>query len=169
MKINDGIVFPGEIRQVPICKGSTYCEEVESYPENAVNEAIQRNGRVSVVRINKNIIIMKLIMFYINNVEQVIFPQSAENKNNEWKFIANQENFKQGIRIEKCSKESSSCSVIGGLAEGYKTSCKQKYVYRELASILTDGTVVPDTFRFPSSCCCHVSFSGNPHSRIDVS
>lgn len=34
--------------------------------------------------------------------EQIIFPQSAENKDNEWKFIANQKNFKQGIRIEKC-------------------------------------------------------------------
>lgn len=34
--------------------------------------------------------------------EQIIYPQSAENKDNEWKFIANQKNFKQGIRIEKC-------------------------------------------------------------------
>lgn len=66
------------------------------------------------------------------------------------------------------SKERHSCSIIGGLAEGYKTTCKQKYVYRQLASVQTDGKIVPDTFRFPSSCCCHVSFNGNTFARMGV-
>lgn len=39
---------------------------------------------------------------YLLFKEQVIYPQSAENKNNEWKYIANQDNFKQGIRVERC-------------------------------------------------------------------
>lgn len=34
--------------------------------------------------------------------ERVIFPKSAMNKDNEWKYVANQENFKQGIRVEIC-------------------------------------------------------------------
>lgn len=34
--------------------------------------------------------------------EHLIFPQSGENKNNQWKFIVNQDNFKQGVHIEKC-------------------------------------------------------------------
>lgn len=73
-------------------------------------------------------------------------------------------------RIRFCvrSNENVSCSMIGGSAEGYKTSCKQKYVYRQLASVLSDGTVVPDTFRFPSSCCCHASFTANPYTRMGI-
>lgn len=44
--LSDGkIVFPGEeIRlQVPSCKGTTYCETVDSYPEDLVNNAIRVN------------------------------------------------------------------------------------------------------------------------------
>lgn len=67
-----------------------------------------------------------------------------------------------------CSKENASCSVIGGFAEGYKTSCTQKYVYRQLASVQANSSIVQDTFRFPSSCCCHVSFTASPYTRIGV-
>lgn len=51
-------------------------------------------------------------------------------------------------------------------AEGYKTSCKQKYIYRELVAMSASGQIVKDQFSFPSSCCCHVKFTGNPHLRI---
>lgn len=64
--------------------------------------------------------------------------------------------------------DGASCSVIGEIAAGYKTVCKQKYIYRELASVLEDGSIVPDSFRFPSSCCCHAVFTGNPFTRMGV-
>lgn len=62
--------------------------------------------------------------------------------------------------------EGASCNVISEIAAGYKTVCKQKYIYRELASVLEDGSIVPDSFRFPSSCCCHAVFTGNPFTRM---
>ncbi|KZC07439.1 Protein spaetzle, partial [Dufourea novaeangliae] len=158
------IVFPEDFDRVPVCKGSTYCEKVDSYPENIVTNAIQQNeslrylAGVDVVSdIAQRIDVMDDVPLCVSS-EQVIFPQTAENKDNQWKYIANQENFKQGVRIEKCNKENTRCSVIGGPGEGYKTSCRQKYVYRQLAAVLSDGTVIPDTFKFPSSCCCHVTF-----------
>ncbi|KOC70607.1 Protein spaetzle [Habropoda laboriosa] len=166
---SDGkIVFPDETKPVPVCKESTFCERVDTYPEDIVTKAIQRNeslkylAGVDVISdIAQRIDVTDDVPLCVST-EQVIYPQSAENKDNEWKYIANQENFKQGIRIEKCRTESTSCAMFGELAAGYKTSCKQKYVYRQLASVLEDGTLVPDTFRFPSSCCCHVTFSTNP-------
>lgn len=39
---------------------------------------------------------------YLLFKERVIFPKSAQNKDSEWKYIANQENFKQGVRVEIC-------------------------------------------------------------------
>ncbi|XP_076247306.1 uncharacterized protein LOC143187155 [Calliopsis andreniformis] len=175
MQMDGKIVFPGEQiqYQVPSCKGSTYCENVDSYPEHLVNNALLQNesikyfaGEDVVPEVVQRIDVMDDVPLCAS-MEQVIYPQTAENKNNQWKFIANQENFKQGVRIEKCLEENTKCSMIGGGAEGYKTSCKQKYVYRQLASI-SNGTVVPDTFRFPSSCCCHASFTANVYTRMGI-
>nr|XP_031847857.1 protein spaetzle-like [Nomia melanderi] len=174
MQADGKIIFPEDDipRHVPACKGSTYCEKVDSYPANLVSEAIQRNGSLKYLAgvdvlsgIVQRIDAMDDVPLCIST-EQVIFPQSAENKDNQWKFIANQDNFKQGVRVEKCSNENTSCNVIGGPGEGYRTTCKQKYVYRQLAAVLSDGTMVPDTFKFPSSCCCHIMFTGSPFTRM---
>lgn len=170
-------VFPEEIKVVPpACKNSTYCETVPSYPTDLVNRALRRNESIKyfegvdvidLAPIEERIGEMDEIPLCTSS-EHVIFPQSAKNKDNEWKYVANQENFKQGVRVETCINENASCSSIGGLAEGYKTSCRQRYVYRQLASVMEDGTIVPDTFRLPSSCCCHVSFNGNAYTRMGV-
>lgn len=168
------IVFPGDVRRVPVCKGLTYCETVDSYPADLVTKAIQRNDSLKYLA-TVDMIPVVAQRFDENDVplcassENVVYPQSAETKDNEWKYVANQEGFKQGVRIETCIKENNSCSVLGGLPEGYKTTCKQKYVNRQLAAILTDGSVVPEIFRFPSSCCCHVKFVGDAMTRIGLS
>ena len=179
MQSDGKIVFPGEMNrnhQVPSCKGSTYCLTADNYPEDLVNNAIQQNENLkylaSVDIIPEVIVANRLDV--ANEVtlclatEHVIYPQGGETKDNQWKFIVNQDNFKQGVRIEECVAENASCSTIGDIAEGYKTSCKQKYVYRQLASILTNGTIAQDTFRFASSCCCHVSFTASPYTRMGV-
>lgn len=43
MQSDGKIVFPGEISQVPVCKESTYCEKLDSYPEELVTNAIRQN------------------------------------------------------------------------------------------------------------------------------
>lgn len=49
--------------------------------------------------------------------------------------------------------------MIDGFAEGYSTTCKQKYIYRELSALSDNGEIVRDYFSFPASCCCHVQFN----------
>lgn len=51
--------------------------------------------------------------------------------------------------------------MIDGFAEGYITTCKQKYIYRELSALSDNGEIVRDYFRFPASCCCHVQFNAD--------
>ncbi|KAF7394842.1 hypothetical protein HZH66_008016 [Vespula vulgaris] len=125
----------------PICNGTTFCERVFEYPEEIINAAIQQNNSI------KYLATVDAIPDVVQRIdatddaplclstEQVIYPKSAETKNKEWLFVINQENFKQGVRIETCSNENSECNIINGLAEGYKTTCKQKYIYRQLAAV----------------------------------
>lgn len=158
----------------PVCNGTTFCEKVFEYPEEIINAAIQRNNSI------KYLATVDAIPDIVQRVdttddaplclssEQVIYPKSAESKNKEWLFIVNQENFKQGVRIETCSNENSECNIVNGLAEGYKTTCKQKYIYRQLAAVSNNGKINPEMFRFPSSCCCHVKFIGNSLTRMGI-
>lgn len=95
------------------------------------------------------------------SIERVVYPKSGETINKNWLFIVNEQNFTQGVRIETCVEEDGSCKVIDGFAEGYTTSCKQKYIYRELSALGPDGTISREYFRFPASCCCHVQFTAS--------
>ncbi|XP_043672497.1 neurotrophin 1 [Vespula pensylvanica] len=158
----------------PVCNGTTFCERVFEYPEEIINAAIQQNNSI------KYLATVDAIPDVVQRIdatddaplclstEQVIYPKSAETKNKEWLFVINQENFKQGVRIETCSNENSECNIINGLAEGYKTTCKQKYIYRQLAAVSNNGKINPEMFRFPSSCCCHVKFIGNSLTRMGI-
>ncbi|XP_044586253.1 protein spaetzle isoform X2 [Cotesia glomerata] len=179
---SDKIIFPTEKPSepeinytpelAPGCYNSTFCEYVPNYPKEYVKHTI------------KNMEDLKYLSFVDESPEisqridlpeddslctvdsTVIFPKSARNKQNEWLFIINENSFLQGVRIERCVAENTSCKLIEGFAEGYMTSCRQKFIYRQLAAITTNGTVGPDWFSFPSSCCCHVKFNGNPLQRI---
>lgn len=54
------------------------------------------------------------------------------------------------------STENTACQKIEGFALGYKTMCRQKFIYRQLAAISHKGEIVHDLFPIPASCCCHI-------------
>ncbi|XP_076279967.1 uncharacterized protein LOC143208908 [Lasioglossum baleicum] len=179
---SNAMIFPDEVDDIiammqqrvpvsPVCKGrstrSTYCEEVTHYPEHTVNEALKRNESLKYLAVVDEVsVIVQRFTAEDNDVplcrstEQVVYVQAAINMDNEWKYIANQANFKQGIRIETCSNENAECSTVNGPGAGYKTSCRQKFSYRQLVAVQPDDTLILDTFKFPSSCCCHLQFTG---------
>ncbi|EGI66251.1 Protein spaetzle [Acromyrmex echinatior] len=182
---DEKIIFPdGRISSsgTPIptltCRKSTFCENVADYPRQLVNAAIQRNISLRFLESVDTVDSISDVEQRIDTVsresmlcpirEQVVYPQTAQNKQNQWLFIVNQDDLKQGIRIEVCLNEGQKCDMIEDFAEGYKTSCKQKYIYRELAAVGSDGNIFKDQFRFPSSCCCHVKFIGDPTTRLGL-
>lgn len=159
---------------VPICHGLTFCERASYYPEEIINEAIQQNDSIKYLATEDTLPSLVERIDATDDTplcvshEKVIFPQSAESKNKEWFFVVNQDNFKQGVRIETCNNENHSCSIGDNLPEGYKTMCKQKFIYRQLAAISDNGEINPEMFRFPSSCCCHLKFTGNALTRMGL-
>ncbi|KAG7190865.1 hypothetical protein KM043_006927 [Ampulex compressa] len=149
-----------------VCEGSTFCEETPDYPEDVVNTAILSDSSLlhyanvdAVDAIAQRIDIADAEPLCIS-IERVVYPKSAESMSKVWLYVVNQANFTQGVRIETCSEEDSSCKVIDGFAQGYITACKQKYIYRQLSAISPEGTIIREFFRFPASCCCHVQFTG---------
>ncbi|XP_014604832.1 PREDICTED: uncharacterized protein LOC106787193 [Polistes canadensis] len=157
----------------PICHGSTFCERILDYPEEIINNAIQQNSSIQffatidvIPDVGKRIGVHNTPLCL--STEHVIYPRSAESKSKEWFVIVNQDNFKQGVRIETCSNENSQCNIMDNLPEGYNTICKQKYIYRQLAAVSKNGKIDVDMFRFPSNCCCHVKFTGDPATRLGI-
>ncbi|KAK2575106.1 hypothetical protein KPH14_008832 [Odynerus spinipes] len=160
---------------VPVCHGLTFCERTSYYPEEIVNNIIQQNDSIkylATVDVLPNVVeridAHDDTPLCVSN-EQVIYPKSAESKSKEWLFVVNQDNFKQGVRIETCINENHDCSISDSLPEGYKTTCKQKFIYRQLAAVSESGAINPEMFRFPSSCCCHLKFTGNALTRMGIS
>ncbi|KMQ91465.1 protein spaetzle [Lasius niger] len=100
--------------------------------------------------------------------EHLVYPQTAQNKEKQWLFVVNLDGLKQRIRVEVCMNDGQECNVIKGFAENYKTSCKQKFIYRELLAVGSNGNIIKDQFRFPSSCCCHIRNTGDPTVRLGL-
>lgn len=164
---NDYIQFPVEnptgLPMKPMdCDSVTsdtkLCKEVANYPRFAIdsllnnsklryqsnedsisNEVIQRGGFEAETRL-------------CSTVEEVIHPQSGINKQDHPLFIVNQDNFKQGIRIEKCT-HNNECAMVKSFPLGYRSQCRQRYMYRELY-VFDNGELKTDRIKIPSCCEC---------------
>ncbi|EZA59173.1 neurotrophin 1 [Ooceraea biroi] len=145
-------------------KNQTFCEDVPNYPTEFVNWALSKNSSLMHYAHRDVIAIVQRAdtaeETLCLSTEQLIRPKAGINIENKWLYIlqSNETGFHQNIRVETCQEANSKCRLIDGFAEGYVTTCKQKYIYRELSAISEDGEVVRDYFRFPASCCCHVQF-----------
>ncbi|XP_078050417.1 spaetzle domain-containing protein isoform X2 [Augochlora pura] len=151
----------------PSCEHSTFCENIPHYPTDLVNIALEKNPHLRYLSYDEQLDQSTrhegepdeeaLCM----STEQVVFPKYGLTKNKQWKYIVNHENLRQNVRIEICSEEDKPCKIIDGFAAGYVTSCKQKYIYRQLFAMGPNNTIDRESFRFPVSCCCHIEFQGD--------
>lgn len=149
----------------PECRTKTYCEKTDFYPSKYVSNVIRKHDDLKILAGVDEVegVVQRIgddSVALCASEERLVYPTAAQNRENNWLFVLNQENFKQGVRIETCLSTESECSVISGFVEGYKSMCKQKYILRQLAAISPNGTAIRDMFRLPSSCCCHVKFEG---------
>lgn len=144
----------------------TFCENVSNYPQELVNEILVRNSTL-IGHAFEDVIAVSP-RFDNNNeqplclsTEQLIHPKMAVNIKNQWNLILQADNFHQGIRIELCIEPNTKCRLIDDIAVGYETSCKQKFIYREMLALNERNETVQDYFRLPASCCCHVQFKAD--------
>lgn len=92
----------------------TYCEQVDNYPLDMINDVVERQGHRYSALFGDDIIKMvePSLDSRINILEEstmcdstssVIYPKTAKTKDNVWLFIVNSDKFKQGVVIEKCT------------------------------------------------------------------
>ncbi|KAH8267726.1 hypothetical protein KR026_004285 [Drosophila bipectinata] len=87
---------------------------------------------------------------------RTIFPKMGLTTKNSWELIVNTDEFKQAIQIEECEVPDAPCDFTDSFPNGYRSSCKQHYVTRNLVSIKDEGPLdpSPESFRIPSCCKC---------------
>lgn len=163
------VVFAPKLskRAIPSCaKGSTFCETIDDYPEDHINNILQNKLDEFKSFIGTDIVKESGITHKIDGVdentlcasyEHLAFPKAAENSEDKWFYVVNQDSYKQGIRIESCLETNGqACAFTDQFPLGYKTVCKQKFIYRKLLAVDDKGEPITDNFKLPSCCSCVV-------------
>lgn len=83
-----------------------------------------------------------------------IYPQIAMNIDSDWRFIINQPEHRQSIRVQLCQKRSSQCQFGEFFPAGYVSSCTQKFTKIPLLSLDENGELKQFDYEFPSHCQC---------------
>lgn len=91
-----------------------------------------------------------------NSFKRHIYPQLAMNVENEWRFVINQNNYRQPIRLEICQKKKSKCLFTDSLPNNLVAFCIQKYTKVPLLSLGENGDMISYDYEFPSHCQCKI-------------
>ncbi|CAL4086802.1 unnamed protein product, partial [Meganyctiphanes norvegica] len=89
-------------------------------------------------------------------VETIFFPERAKTLNNDWAFVLNQGEIKQGIKYEKCISNGTKCA-LGAAGSEVETVCRQKYIYKKMLVMDGQGSkILPESVLMPSCCVCYI-------------
>lgn len=142
----------------------TFCTRDETYPLDVVQKLLRKhlhkfadvfgNDMISTDILSRNDGFDEISL--CDSYEQVIHPTSGKNKNGEELYIFNTPDHQQGVRVSMCRNKGAPCKMTENFPNGYRTECKQHYVYRELLSLSSDGVPIKDKFEFPACCSCAV-------------
>lgn len=83
---------------------------------------------------------------------EVIYPTTGLTADGNELYIFNTHKHKQGVMISVCVNSGASCHDSDNFA--YRTQCEQRYIYRELLALSSEGVPIKEKFKFPSFCTC---------------
>uniref|UniRef100_A0A1B6JNK1 Spaetzle domain-containing protein n=1 Tax=Homalodisca liturata TaxID=320908 RepID=A0A1B6JNK1_9HEMI len=171
-------VVPNTAGPPPCARGSTFCESVDEYPAEHVIKLLRkepvfvrgffqderRKYSIADDDVQDRIDISDESPLCAAR-EHTVYPKMAKNIEGNWLFVINQDEYIQGVRVEKCLNDRE-CSFPASLPNGYRSQCKQKYIYRKLVALNGTGQgVISDSFQFPSCCSCVIKLD-HTHNRF---
>lgn len=158
-KLTPRLQFRIDSASVP-CSNETirFCERVgqNQYPTQHVKAILQKNADRYASFFN-NITVRNNFPEPINlcdTYSRRIYPQIAMNIDSDWRFIINQPEYRQSIRVELCQKRSSQCKFSELFPPGFVSSCTQKFTKIPLLSLDDNGEIKQFDYEFPSHCQC---------------
>lgn len=89
--------------------------------------------------------------------DEIVYPRSGQTMNGTNLYIVNTPEHKQGVRISVCQEKNKPCQVSEKIP--FPTQCEQRYVYRELLALSTDGVPIKESFKIPSFCTCKIYYN----------
>ncbi|VEN55740.1 unnamed protein product [Callosobruchus maculatus] len=140
------------------CDGGS-CQYVDDYPQNKIDEALQKSllfSQYFAARGQPDIgtRVGEPGKSLCSSHTQTYFYQKLSNTKGTDMYIVNHGNYKQGVQLEICEDDTSSCSSGDNLFDK-KTKCEQKYSSRILLALGKDSEEVQfDTFKLPACCVC---------------
>lgn len=151
--------FPIDATKLP-CANNTirFCEKVGQniYPAQHIRDVLKKTADMYAEYFNK---VETRINFpepinLCDTYRREIYPQVAMNVNADWRFVVNQPEYPQVIRVELCQKRSSQCNFGDSFPPGYVSSCSQKFTKIPLLSLDDVGAISTYEYEFPSHCQC---------------
>lgn len=162
-KRGSDIIFPTDPSLHCSRNSTTFCEDVEDYPAEKVDAFLTKFKSQYDDLFGEDMIVSDLSQringiheeeSLCNSIEKIIYPKVGLTIDNDWKYIVNQKNSTQGVRIELCETPETRCSNALSFPNSYEPVCKQHYIYRQLVGVDEDGSVGKDLFKLPSCCQC---------------
>lgn len=140
-----------------------FCERINQnqYPTQHVKSTLEKNAERYAKLFNNNTDLSARNNFpepinLCDTYTRQIYPQIAMNINSDWRFVINQPEYQQSIRVELCQKRSSQCHFSELFPLDYVSSCTQKFTKIPLLSLDDDGEIKQYDYEFPSHCQCDV-------------
>lgn len=101
---------PGE-KALNCAKETTFCERIENYPTAEVDSMLQENSGQYKELFGTDVVPSFIGSRFDGEEEEealcasrirLIFPRAGLSVDNTWRFIVNQSNYTQGVRVDEC-------------------------------------------------------------------
>ncbi|XP_028896014.2 protein spaetzle-like [Zeugodacus cucurbitae] len=148
--------------------GKSYCTEVPNYLEATQLDKIDPQQFEQFSSYFKDDFIQPLNVTnrmeeegeenFCNSRARMIYPKSVETKDSKWVLVVQHAQYRQGVLVEQCENEGSSCKYEDLLPRGISSKCKQHYMFRSLV-VLVNGMLMERMVKLPNYCECVLRFN----------
>ncbi|XP_054258567.1 protein spaetzle-like [Macrosteles quadrilineatus] len=163
----------------PCPDGALFCESADDYPEDLIKKKLKKQPKLLLDLLYTEDLGEEEVhnkfgpeneKELCNSYAESIFPNKGNSTDGTVEIIVNDNVHKQGLRIERCTKSGNECNELPSqlLPLGYKSSCKQKYITRQLVVLNRNANAnsnsdvegfVTKAFQIPSCCSCVITMS----------
>lgn len=101
--------FNPEKQAVQCAKETTFCEQIKNYPTDKVDLSLKENSQQYKELFGTDVTPNALSSRFDEGEEplcastvRLIFPRAGLTADNTWRYIVNQSNYTQGVRVDEC-------------------------------------------------------------------